>query len=127
TAGAVAADGILAPEGFPRDPRRWTAVVVDVLRATSTLTVALANGARAVEPYPTPEAAIQRRSGAQDVVACGERRGEILPGFDLGNSPLEFTRERVAGRTLAFASTNGPPAVLATARRGPRNLGAFGN
>ncbi len=57
---------------------------------------------------------------------CGEREGRIVEGFDLGNSPFEYTRERVAGRTLVFASTNGSQALrLAAGAR--RVLAAFVN
>jgi 2-phosphosulfolactate phosphatase len=116
------------PAGGTRPDARWTAVVVDVLRATSTLTAALANGARAVEPFGDPAQAIARRdAGAGAVLACGERGGRRVPGFDLANSPSEFTRERVAGKTLAFASTNGSIALLETAGCARRILGAFIN
>ncbi len=108
-----------APAGFPRDRSRWTAVIVDILRASTTLTVALAHGAAGVEPLATPDEALARRAAVPGMLACGERGGRIVPGFDLGNSPLEFSRERVAGRRLAFASTNGS--------RGRRVLGAFIN
>lgn len=102
-------------------------MIVDVLRATSTLTLALANGARGVEAFADPALAMARRAGDASVLACGERDGRKVEGFDLGNSPLEYTRERVEGRTLAFASTNGSLAMLATAGCARRTLGAFIN
>jgi 2-phosphosulfolactate phosphatase len=61
------------------------------------------------------------------VLACGEREGRIVPGFDLGNSPFEYTAERVAGRTLAFASTNGSHAMRAIAGCGRRLIASFVN
>jgi len=103
------------------------AVIVDVLRATTTLTVALANGARAVIPTATPEQALALRAAWPGTLACGERNGRIVPGFDLGNSPAEYTADRVGGRTLAFASTNGSLALLAAARAKRRVLAAFVN
>jgi 2-phosphosulfolactate phosphatase len=99
------------------------AVVIDVLRATTTLTMALANGAHAVIPTRTPAEALALRDRQPDTLACGERDGRMVPGFDLGNSPFEYARERVAGKTLAFASTNGSLALLA-ARRAPRRIPA---
>ena len=108
-------------------PGEWSAVIVDVLRATSTLTLALAHGARGVEAFAEPAFAVARRAGDASVLACGERDGRKVEGFDLGNSPLEYTRERVEGRTLAFASTNGSLALLATAGCARRTLGAFIN
>jgi 2-phosphosulfolactate phosphatase len=89
------------------------AVVIDVLRATSTIVEALANGARAIYPTQTADDAVQLAQvlGREDVLLCGERRGLKIPGFDLGNSPLEFTADRVAGKVLVMATTNGTPAL----------------
>lgn len=103
----------------------WTGVAVDVLRATSTLSRARANGAARIVPYAETAAALAHRDTEPGTLACGERDGRIVPGFDLGNSPFEYTPERVAGRTLAFASTNGSRAMLALAGCGRRLLGAF--
>ena len=124
---AAPAVGSTARSELRGDPREWSAVIVDVLRATSTLTLALANGARGVEAFADPALAMARRAGDASVLACGERDGRKVEGFDLGNSPLEYTRDRVEGRTLAFASTNGSLAMLATAGCARRTLGAFIN
>jgi 2-phosphosulfolactate phosphatase len=103
------------------------AVIIDVLRATTTLTVALVNGARGVTPVATPQEALALRASRPDTLACGERDGRIVPGFDLGNSPYEYTAERVGGRSLAFASTNGSLAMLAARGARRRVLAAFVN
>jgi 2-phosphosulfolactate phosphatase len=113
-----------APEALPSSA---CAVAIDVLRASTTLAVALANGAARVVPFASPAEAIAFRDRTPGTLACGERDGRIVPGFDLGNSPADYTRERVAGRTLAFASTNGSRAMLATARCRRRLLAAFVN
>jgi 2-phosphosulfolactate phosphatase len=113
--------------GWPRDARRLTAVVIDVLRATTTLTVALANGAARVIPVAGLEPAFAWKAREPGVLLCGERDGLKVPGFDLGNSPAEYGAEAVAGRTLVFASTNGSRAMLACAGCGVRLLGAFVN
>ncbi|MGH7482532.1 MAG: 2-phosphosulfolactate phosphatase, partial [Longimicrobiales bacterium] len=91
--------------------------VIDVLRATSTIVEALANGAKAVLPVATPEEAtsLLQRLDSEDVLRCGERRGARIEGFDLGNSPQEFTADRVGGKLLAMTTTNGTPALLAAA------------
>src|SRR5262249_26548060 len=73
----------------------------------------------------TPAEALDFRARSAGTLACGEREGRIVPGFDLGNSPFEFTRERVAGKTLAFASTNGSRALRAAVRCRRRLLGSF--
>jgi 2-phosphosulfolactate phosphatase len=103
------------------------AVIIDVLRATSTLTVALMNGARGVIPVAMPQEAIALRAARTGTLACGERDGRIVPGFDLGNSPHEYTAERVGGKSLAFASTNGSLAMLAARGARRRVLAAFVN
>jgi 2-phosphosulfolactate phosphatase len=106
-------------------PAHACAAAIDVLRATTTLAWARANGAARIEPFADPAAALAYRDGHPGTLACGERDGRIVPGFDLGNSPAEYTRERVSGRTLAFASTNGSRALLAAARCRRRWLASF--
>jgi 2-phosphosulfolactate phosphatase len=115
--------------GFGPDARDagWAGVAVDVLRASSTLAQARANGAARILPFADTAAAIAWRHRESGALACGERDGRIVPGFDLGNSPFEYTRERVEGRTLAFASTNGSRAMLSLWGCGRRWLGAFVN
>ena len=108
-------------------PTRATAVVVDVLRATSVLTQARLHGARAVVAAGTPEAALALRARHPGALLCGERDGRRITGFDLGNSPFEYGFENVGGRTLIFASTNGSRALLAAGRARRRILGAFVN
>ncbi len=93
------------------------AVVIDVIRATSTIVEALANGAAGVYPTLSTEDAIRLANslGREDTLLCGERKGLKVEGFDLGNSPREVTREKVAGKRLAMSTTNGTRAFLATA------------
>ncbi len=102
-------------------------VAIDVLRATTTLTVARRNGAVGVMPFAETSQALAYRAAHPTALACGERDGSIVAGFDLGNSPFEYTCERVAGRILAFASTNGSRAMLSQQGCAIRLLGAFVN
>jgi 2-phosphosulfolactate phosphatase len=118
---------VLLTPGGGSLPHGATAVVVDVLRATSVLTVARSNGARRVLPAGTPEEALALRARHPGALLCGERDGRRIDGFDLGNSPFEYGAETVAGRTLVFASTNGSQALLAARRARRRVLGAFVN
>jgi len=106
-----------------------TVVVIDVLRATSTIVEALANGARAVIPVDTVERAVRTASeiGRGDTLLCGERGSKLIEGFHLGNSPLEFTAEHVAGKTLVMTTTNGTMALLAAGAARRCVLGAFLN
>jgi len=87
--------------------------VIDVLRASSSIAAALANGARAVVPLESPDDVVTRAKAFErsDVRLAGERRMVPISGFDLGNSPLEFTREAVEGKTVLMTTTNGTPAI----------------
>jgi len=90
-----------------------TVVVIDVLRATTTVVEALANGARAIFPTPSAEEAVRlaQSLGRDDTLLCGERKGEKVEGFDFGNSPREFTPEAVGGKRLVMSTTNGTRAI----------------
>jgi len=89
-------------------------VVADVIRATSSMVAALNAGARSVFPVASVDdaARLAQNLGRDGVLLCGERRGLPIDGFDLGNSPGEFTAERVAGKALAMTTTNGTRALL---------------
>jgi 2-phosphosulfolactate phosphatase len=105
-------------EPAPADLSGRTVVVIDVLRATTTMLAALCNGAREILPVASVEEAVRKKDGLgrrDDLLLCGERGSRPIPGFDLGNSPLEFTAEKVRGRTLVMTTTNGTPALLAGA------------
>jgi 2-phosphosulfolactate phosphatase len=89
--------------------------VVDVLRASTVVAVALANGARAVVPLESSDEVITRSKSfdRSEVRLAGERRMNPIPGFDFGNSPGEFTRDAVEGKTVLFTTSNGTGALLA--------------
>ena len=91
-----------------------TVVVIDVLRSTSSMVEALVNGAQGVYPAASTEEAIKLASslGRDDTILCGEARGLMIEGFDLGNSPLEFSSENVAGKRLVMSTTNGTRAFF---------------
>ncbi|HEX6590315.1 MAG TPA: 2-phosphosulfolactate phosphatase [Longimicrobiales bacterium] len=97
------------------DIREHVAIVIDVLRATSVMAQAIASGARAIYPTGDMEEAVRlgQTLDRSELILCGERRGLRIEGFDLGNSPLEFTPDTVADRTLVMATTNGTPAMVA--------------
>lgn len=91
------------------------AVVIDVIRATSTMVEALANGAKVIFPTVSTEDAVKLASslGRGDTLLCGERKGLKVEGFDLGNSPGEYGPEVVKGKQLVMTTTNGTRAFLA--------------
>ena len=90
--------------------------VIDVLRASTTIATALSHGARAVIPLESPDDVVTRAKAFErrDVRLAGERKMLPIPGFDLGNSPSDFTREAVEGKTVLLTTTNGTPAIANT-------------
>jgi len=105
-----------------------TVVVIDVLRATTTICHALAAGATAVVPCLEIDEARARARALGDVARLGgERRGVRIEGFDFGNSPTEYTRAAVAGRTVVFTTTNGTKAMLRAGEAAEILIGAFVN
>ncbi len=90
-----------------------TAVVIDVLRATSVITTALDNGAQEVIPVKTVEQAqsLYAASDTAHTLRGGERNALKIEGFDLSNSPLEYKRPTVEGKTVILTTTNGTNAI----------------
>lgn len=97
-----------------------TGIVIDVIRATSTICQALASGYERVFCAAKVEEARALREALGEGVLGGERKAVRIPGFDLGNSPREYVEP--AGRTLILSTTNGTRAVVATAQRCERVL-----
>lgn len=97
-----------------------TGIVIDVIRATSTMCQALDSGYERVYCTAEVEEARKLRNRLGDGVLGGERNAVRIPGFDLGNSPSEYLAP--AGRTLILSTTNGTRAVVAAAERCERVL-----
>ncbi len=91
-----------------------TTVVIDVLRASSTIITALTNGAKEVIPVGTIEFAVKVSGGifGGHTLLGGERNTKKIEGFALGNSPSEYTKEIVSGKSIVFYSTNGSRAIV---------------
>jgi 2-phosphosulfolactate phosphatase len=106
-----------------------TVLVVDVLRASTTMIVALAHGAEAIVPVVDADEARQRARalGAGRALLAGERRGEMIDGFDAGNSPAAFTTATIRGRTIVFTTSNGTRALLAARRAAAVGVAALVN
>ena len=106
---------LLEPPGPADAVRDAHVAVVDVLRAATTIAVALQSGAAGI--IPVAEAgdatALANQLGRDRVLLCGERGSERIEGFDLDNSPDAFTAEAVAGKTLIMTTTNGTRALRA--------------
>ena len=91
-----------------------TTVVIDVLRATSVILKALESGAREVIPVGSIDFAMKISVNAHggNTLLCGERNTKIIEGFDLGNSPLEYTKEIINGKSIILFTTNGSKAIV---------------
>ncbi len=117
-----------------RDLRDSTCVVFDILRATTTMMTALANGAEKIIPVTEISEAIALRKNNPSVLLAGERDGQrILAAqtggidFDLGNSPREFIPEKVRGKTIVMTTTNGTRALQACVGAKTILIGSFLN
>jgi 2-phosphosulfolactate phosphatase len=86
--------------------RECIVVVIDVLRATSTIATALYNGAREIIPVDSVERCIQLGKEL-DCITAGERDGQVAPGLQYGNSSFEYPRSFIGGKTLVLTTTNG--------------------
>ena len=92
-----------------------TVVVIDVVRATTSIVEALANGMRAVLPTASTEEAVKLAAslGREDTLLGGERKGLKIEGFDLGNSPREYVGDELEGKRVVMTTSNGTPALRA--------------
>jgi 2-phosphosulfolactate phosphatase len=111
-----------AHEVAPGDTAGRVVAVIDILRASTSIAVALANGARAVVPLETSAEVVTRAKtfARSEVRLAGEQKMLPIPGFDFGNSPREFTPDAVGGKTVLICTTNGTQAV--TAVQGARDV-----
>ncbi len=106
-----------------------TVVVIDVLRATSTIVAALMNGAKEFIPVGSVEFAMKASAsmfGGQTLLA-GERNTKKIDGFNLGNSPLEYNSETIAGKSVVLFTTNGSKAIVKTKFSGSTLICSFLN
>ncbi len=104
-------------------------VVLDILRASTTTTVALANGAREIIPVASIESAVKISGSLFGDVTLrgGERNGKMIEGFNLGNSPLEYTEAVVKGKSIIYCTTNGSVAMAKSRYARRMIVGSFVN
>jgi len=105
-------DAVALPDHLSEDQLTGKiAVVIDILRATTTIVEALGNGARSVVPVASVHGARVMAHEQPDALLCGERGGVKPEGFSLGNSPLEYTLDAVDGVDCVLTTTNGTRAL----------------
>lgn len=103
-------------------------VIIDVLRATSTIATALANGAKNVIPVESVAECIKMGKD-MDVITAGERDGHIAEGLEYGNTPFQYTPEFIKGKTLVLTTTNGTKLLHMALANGAKGIitGSFPN
>jgi 2-phosphosulfolactate phosphatase len=109
-------DVVFTPWGItPSEVQGRTVFVIDILRATTAMCAALCHGAKAMIPVAATEEALRlaQTIGSADVLLAGEKNCIRIPGFQLGNSPLEMTESVVRNKTIIVTTTNGTKALLA--------------
>ena len=99
-----------------------TVIVIDLLRATTSITTAVENGCRMVVPVVSVEEALicVEKFDKDEILLCGERGGVLIEGFDLANSPLEYSVDRVLDKVVITTTTNGTIAI--NAAKGAKNV-----
>lgn len=122
-------DVCFTPQDYlSRPPEGGHAVaVLDIFRATTSMTTAFANGCHRFLPVGTIEEALALKERHSEALLAGERQARPIPGFDLGNSPREYSRQTVAGKTVIMTTTNGTVALKTVERAAKVYVGAFVN
>jgi len=102
-------------------------VVVDVLRATSSMCVAFEQGVKEMIPVSTVEEALEYRNGGRDYILAAERNGKPVKSFDFGNSPQTYLDMDVKGRTVVMTTTNGTKTINIAKVKHDVAIGSFLN
>jgi 2-phosphosulfolactate phosphatase len=107
------------------DVKNRTVVIVDILRATSCMVTAFANGVESITPFADLEQCLKMKT--RGYITSGERDGKKVEGFDKGNSPFEYMDNQVLGMKLAFTTTNGTQAIEKSKEAKEVIIGSFLN
>ena len=118
-----------ADEALNYDMCESVAVIIDVLRATTTMTVALANGAKEIIAVKSVEEALHLKDslGENNILLGGERNADKIEGFDLDNSPGSYTVDVVRGKAIVMTTTNGTRAIANTSQAKKRYVASLLN
>jgi 2-phosphosulfolactate phosphatase len=102
-------------------------VIIDIFRATSSICYGIENGAEAIIPVSEVEECAAYREKGLNYLLAAERNGEVVTGFDFGNSPFAYTPEKVAGKTVVLTTTNGTHALHLSRKAKKIVIGSFLN
>lgn len=121
---------ILSPQLFSlfsKEVANNQVLIIDILRATTSMVVMLENGANSVRPVAGVDEALRLKQENPDLLIAGERNGFKVEGFEFGNSPQEFTADKVAGQSLVITTTNGTQALSLSLEASDIWVGGFLN
>jgi 2-phosphosulfolactate phosphatase len=105
----------------------YIVVIIDIFRATSSICYGINNGAEAIIPVTEVEECLAYQQKYPDYLLAAERNGEVVSGFDFGNSPFSYTKEKVAGKTVVLTTTNGTNALHLSRKAKKVIIGSFLN
>src|ERR1700712_2187235 len=105
----------------------YIVVIVDIFRATSSICYGIENGAEAIIPVAEVDECLAYHDKQTGYLLAAERNGEVVEGFDFGNSPFSYTAEKVAGKTIVLTTTNGTQALHLSRKAKKIVIGSFLN
>src|ERR1700743_892352 len=105
----------------------YVVVIIDIFRATSSICYGIENGAEAIIPVAEVEECAAYREKGLDYLLAAERDGKVVYGFDFGNSPFSYTKEKVSGKTVVLTTTNGTHALHLSRKAKKIVIGSFLN
>ncbi|QKJ32324.1 2-phosphosulfolactate phosphatase [Mucilaginibacter mali] len=109
------------------DVEQYVVVIIDIFRATSSICYGIENGAEAIIPVAEVEECLAYKEKHPDYLLAAERNGEVVKGFDFGNSPFSYTAEKVSGKTVVLTTTNGTQALYLSRKAKQIAIGSFLN
>src|SRR6202046_4305636 len=126
--GGWGVDVCLTPALIPLfEVENYIVVVIDIFRATSSICYGIENGAETIIPVAKVEECEAYRLKHPDYLLAAERDGKVVEGFDFGNSPFSYTKEKVAGHTVVLTTTNGTQALHLSRKAKKIVIGSFLN
>lgn len=109
------------------DVEEYVVVIIDIFRATSSICYGIENGAEAIIPVAEVEECLAYKEKHPEYLLAAERNGEVVKGFDFGNSPFSYTTEKVSGKTVVLTTTNGTQALYLSRNAKQIFIGSFLN
>lgn len=105
----------------------YVVVIIDIFRATSSICYGIENGAEAIIPVAEVEECLAYQQNNPEYLLAAERNGEVVTGFNFGNSPFSYTADKVAGKTIVLTTTNGTQALYLSRKARQIAIGSFLN